>query len=82
VQALELFRGRRLVDEACRGRAGSRAEDEAERSVEAHVLDEVHGLFEIRGGFAGEAHDEIAGNRDVGACGAELRTIALYSIAV
>ena len=46
-------------------RAGARAVGEAERAVEVDVLDEAHRLREIGVGLAGEADDEVGGERDL-----------------
>jgi len=70
--------GRRTRRPACRGRAVR----EAERAVEFTFLDELHRLLEIGVGLAREADDEIRGEREVRARGAQRRTIDLYSIAV
>ena len=83
LQARELHRVRRFVGKVGRGRAGARAVDEAEGAVEAHVLDQLHRLLEVGVGLAGEADDEVGGERDVRAAPrAGAGRSSLYSIAV
>ena len=77
LQARELHVERRLVGERGRGRAGARAEHEAEAVVEADVLDQRHRPLEIVLGLAGEADDEVARDRDLGPHRAQLADRAL-----
>ena len=58
-------------------RSGAARVDEAEALVEAHVLDQLHGLVEIRIGLAGEADDEVRADRDVRAHRAQLAQLLL-----
>src|SRR3546814_3904815 len=47
-----------------RGRCARTARvDEGERLVEAHFLDQLHGLVEVGIGLAGEADDEVGRDR-------------------
>jgi len=73
--------GHLVVELRCRG-AGSRAVGEAERAVEAEVFDQVIVFAKSGLGFAGEADDEVRGQRKAGALGASLRTSDLYSSVV
>src|SRR6185437_4339643 len=66
LQPRELLPVRRFVAQVRGRRSGARAEDEAERAVEAHVVHELHGLVEVGAGLPGKADDEVAGDRDVG----------------
>ena len=68
---------RYLVGQVRRGRSGAARIDEGEALVEAHVLDQLHGLFEVRIGLAGEADDEIRGNRDIRPHRAQLADLLL-----
>ena len=45
--------------------AGSRAEQKTEAGIETNLVDQLHGCFEIRFGFAREANDEIRRDRDI-----------------
>ena len=40
--------------------------DEGEQGVVAHFLNEGEGVLKLRGGLAGEAHDDVAGEHHVG----------------
>ena len=51
--------------------AGARAVDERERGVEADGVDEIHRGVEIGVGLAGEAHDEVRGQAQIGARGTQ-----------
>ncbi len=61
---LELVGG--VVDQIGRRGAGAGAVDEGEGEVETDVLDQLHGLFEVFLGLAGEADDEVRADADVG----------------
>lgn len=69
LQAFELEFLRRIVGQVGRRRAGARA-GRRERGVEADVVDQLHRLLEILCRFAGEADNEVGGQRQVGPRGA------------
>ena len=54
------------------GRAGARRVFEAEGLRIFDLVDQREGFFEFRVGFPGEAHDEIARQRNIGARGAHI----------
>ena len=72
LEARLLHRRRHGVGEGGCRRARARAVGEAERAVEVDVLDELHRLREIGVRLAGEADDEIRGERNLGPLGAQL----------
>ena len=81
--APSLTSGGVLSSSSSRRRTGTRAVDEGERGVETDLVDQLHRLFEVLLGFAGEADDEIRRQRDVGPrLARSLRMIDLYSSAV
>ena len=57
--------------------AGPARIDEGEALVEAHVLDQLHGLLEVGVGFAGEPDDEVRADRNVRAHRAQLADLLL-----
>ena len=64
--------GRRIVGHVCCRRARTGAEDEGKAGIEAHFVNELHGLLEVLLGFAGKTDDEIRRQRNIRARRAEL----------
>jgi DNA mismatch repair protein MutL len=81
-EPLELDRCRRVVGEVGRRRAGARAVDERERSVEADLVDQGHRALEVVVGLAREPDDEVGADADAGRAARRRRMIDLYSSAV
>ena len=65
-QAFGLHVFRNLIVHVGGRRAGARRILERERAGEADLVDQLHGVAEIRVGFAGEADDEIGGEGELG----------------
>ena len=62
---------RRVIMQRGSGGAGARAVDEAERGVEADIVDELHHFLEIVVGFARKADDKVTTQHHVGTNGAQ-----------
>ncbi|MCW0417490.1 hypothetical protein NB689_003244 [Xanthomonas sacchari] len=67
----------RVVFQVGGGRARAPRIDEGEALVEAHVLDQLHGLVEVGVALAGEANDEVRADRDVRTHRAQLADLLL-----
>ena len=68
---------RGIVMQVGGGCAGARAEDETERCVVAHIVNQLHHLGKVFFRLAGKAHDEVTGQTDIRPHSAQLADDAL-----